>query len=310
MSDESPRYLWMNGEIVPWDRAMIHVSNLTIRLASSVFEGIRAYWNAEQHQLYVFRLDDHLKRLMQSIAFVRMESRFGQADLTESVLATIRANEAHHDTYIFPLAYYGAGPFGWMGGAPTNLVITVAPTRSMLRSDEAVACGVSSWTRISDNVLPPRVKCFANYQNSALAAAEAARNGYHPHWGAILLNAQGKVSEGAGACLMLVRDGTLITSPVTSGILDSVTRRSLIQIARDIIGVDVVEREVDRTELYSADEVFLCGTGAEVTPVGSIDHYQVGSGAIGPVTRRMRDAYHDLVRGIDARYAGWRTGVY
>jgi branched-chain amino acid aminotransferase len=167
------------------------------------------------------------------------------------------------------------------------------------------AC-ISSWSRITDNVMPPRVKASSNYLNSRYASEEARRNGYDI---ALILNPNGKVAEAPGACLMLVRDGKIITPTVTSGILESITRATLIQLCRDVLNVEVIEREVDRTELYVAQEAFLCGTGAEITPIASVDRFTLGDGNIGAITARVENLYHDLVRGIDARYAEWRTAV-
>jgi len=177
---------------------------------------------------------------------------------------------------------------------------------SHLKSNKVLHACVSSWARISDNVMPPRVKASSNYLNSRLAAEEAKRNGYDA---ALLLNSNGKVAEAPGACLMIVRDGKIITPSVTSGILESITRATLIQLCREVLHVEVIEREVDRTELYVAGEAFLCGTGAEIAPIVSVDRLPLGDGNVGSLTQRVEDLYHDLVRGIDVRYSEWRTVV-
>ena len=167
------------------------------------------------------------------------------------------------------------------------------------------AC-VSSWTRLGDNQMPPRVKAASNYLNSRLASEEALRNGYDT---ALILNSNGKVAEAPGACLMIVRDGKIISPPVTSGILESITRATLIQLCREVLKLEVIEREVDRTELYVASEVFVCGTGEEITPIASVDRFELGDGSIGPITRQLESLYHDIARGIETCYPEWRTLV-
>jgi branched-chain amino acid aminotransferase len=189
---------------------------------------------------------------------------------------------------------------------PHELLITNSPFTSTLKTGKTLTAAISSWTRISDNVMPPRVKSEANYRNSQLAANEARRNGYDE---AIILNDRYKVAEAAWACVMMVKRGRIITPPVTAGLLESVTRFTMMTMADEQLNVSVEEREIDRTELYLADEVFLCGTGYEVAPVISVDRYQVGDGKIGPITNRLIDLYHDVVRGLDAPYDAWRTAI-
>ena len=274
----------------------------------SVFEGIKAYRNEELGRAYVFRLDDHLARFADSMKLVELESRFSPRELKEAVVELLRANEVCQDTYIRPFAFASRGRYLSRGSpeAVTCVLINLFPFESHLKTDDAVHCCVSSWTRISDNVMPPRIKAVANYWNSRLAGNEATRNGYDS---AILLNERGKVAEGPGACLMLVRRGRVITPLVTAGILESITRDTLIHLFRQELGVEVVEREVDRTELYLAEEAFFCGTGAEVRPILSVDRFPVGDGQIGPLTRQIGALYHDVVRGIEGRYREWRTLV-
>jgi len=274
----------------------------------SVFEGIKAYRNEELGRAYVFRLDDHLARFADSMKLVELESRFSPRELKEAVVELLRANEVCQDTYIRPFAFASRGRYLSRGSpeAVTCVLINLFPFESHLKTDDAVHCCVSSWTRISDNVMPPRIKAVANYWNSRLAGNEATRNGYDS---AILLNERGKVAEGPGACLMLVRRGRVITPLVTAGILESITRDTLIHLFRQELEVEVVEREVDRTELYLAEEAFFCGTGAEVRPILSVDRFPVGDGQIGPLTRQIGALYHDVVRGIEGRYREWRTLV-
>ncbi|HET8628568.1 MAG TPA: branched-chain amino acid transaminase [Thermomicrobiales bacterium] len=308
MSATHPAYLWWNGEQVAWEDATVHVTAIGWSSVSAIFEGIKAYWNDEREELYVFRLDAHLERFLRSQKLMRMEREYSVAQLSDAIVALLRANECRYDTYIFPLAFASGAGFRALsqsGGAKTSITITTRPSPSHLLKGEVKTACVSSWTRISDNVMPPRVKNISNYRNSQLASAEAAYNGYDTP---ILLNTQGKVAEGPGSCLMVVRDGQLITPGVTDSILESITRSSLLELARDL-GLEAVERTIDRTELYIADEVFMCGTSAEITPIGMVDHYTIGDGGEGPITTRLERAFHDAVRGKDERYARWVTPV-
>lgn len=306
---ESPRYLWMSGEVLDWENATVHASMLGWSSISMVFEGIRGYWDPDQEQLNVFRLDSHLRRLMGSMKVMRMISPWSPDELKSVVVDLARFNEFHGDCYVQPLAYFGQGTPGYLpaGGQPGEIAIFSRKTSSVLGSGETITCGVSSWSRISDNVMPPRVKAIANYQNSRYVADEMNLNG---HDFGIILNQQGKVSEVSYACLFIVRDGVAITPPVSAGILESITREVVMELLRDDLGIPVLERDVDRTELYVADEAFICGTGAEIQAIRSIDHFSVGEGGIGPVVASLEQLYHDVVRGREPRRENWLTGVY
>ncbi len=307
MADQTtPAYVWHDGKLVPWAEATVHVTWLGTSGVSSVFEGIRGYWNAEQKRLYIFQLDAHLARFAQSIRLMRMALPFKRDELREAVCTLVRANEIANDVYIRPFAYSEAGTFGGAPDARALVLISTMNWNSKLPNPPVNHAGVSSWTRISDNVLPPRIKASSNYLNSRYASEEARRHGYEY---AILLNSSGKVAEGPGACLMLIRGKKLITPSVTSGILESITRDVIIQLAQERLGLQVVEREVDRTELYVADEMFFCGTGAEIAPVVSVDRLPVGTGELGPYVHQLTDCYHRIVRGLDPSYPDWRTTV-
>jgi branched-chain amino acid aminotransferase len=304
----NPKYLWWNGRQMPWEEATIHVTDIGWSTVGAIFEGIRAYWNDDDQEAYVFRFPEHMKRFEQSMKLVRLEQDYSTEDLSEATLELIRANEHREDIYIRPLAYRaGGGGGGFSGFDPSaSILINTNSRPTHLKTGVKQHACISSWTRISDNVMPPRVKNISNYRNGQLATMEAQRNGYDV---ALLLNTQGKVAEGPGACIMMVRDGKLITPGVTDSILESITRDALIQIARDDMGLTVEERPIDRTELYIADEAFMCGTAAEITPVVSVDRYQLGDGEIGPVTRELEDIFLGVLRGTDSRHPDWRTPV-
>ena len=304
-----PAYLWHNGELTRWEDATSHLTDHWWAAVGAVFEGIRGYWNPTDRRTYVFRLDEHLARLANSMRLVRMslDERFTPAELKRAVVDLIGANGWEGDVYIMPLAYsIGGGSFSMADVRTTNVFITSRPTTSMLGQSHSVRAGFSSWTRIGEREMPPRVKALANYRNSQLASQEARMNGYDS---ALLLNAQGKVTEGPGSCVFFVRDGRLFTPDLASGVLESITRDAVIRIARDLLGLVVEERSVDRTEAYLADEAFYCGTSAEVSPVSSIDGYEPKAGAPGPITHAIRELYHALVRGEHPGYPEWRTPV-
>ncbi|MDP6050926.1 MAG: branched-chain amino acid transaminase [Candidatus Latescibacteria bacterium] len=302
---EHPEHIWLDGEIVPWDQATMHITQGHI-FAHSIFEGIRAYWNQDQEKLYVFQLDAHLERLYRSIKLMRMETDFTLEDLRTSSIELCLKNEYREDIYVFPSVYFQSNVYLNKMVGPTHTYIQTFPHASELDRTEGATCGISSWTRITDNMLPARIKCWANYRNSAIAWTQETLSGFDE---AIMMNTHGKICEAPGACLGMVQDGVLLTPSVTSDILVSVTRNTILQIASELLGVPVVEREIDRTEIYTTDEIFLCGTGAEITPVTSIDHYTIGDGGIGPVTQQLRQTYNDLIRGIDTRHPEWRTEV-
>jgi len=302
-----PEYIWWNGERRSWDECTIHVTELGWSTVGAVFEGIRAYAGADD-ELYIFRLQEHLERLERSMRLVRFTLDYDLDELTEATIDLLRVNDVREDTYIRPLAYAAetSGKRFAQLGQETALLINTTPMASHLKSGLTQTAKVSSWRRISEDVMPPRVKNLSNYRNSQLAGMEARLDGYDT---AILLNHVGKVTEGPGACVMLVSGNQVITPDVNSGILESITRDALIVLVREVLGLEVVERHVDRTELYLADEVFTCGTAAEVTPIVAVDKYTVGNGEIGPVTRALESAFDDVLRGRDARYAHWRTSV-
>ena len=305
---DTPRWAWLDGEFVPWAEAKLHVRTECVMRGANVFEGVRGYWDERAAELRVLQLDEHLDRLHRSMKVLRLEIPWSRRDLREISLELLRRNELREDVHLRPTVYFGEGD----GFAHTPETIHMgafitATTQRARRNTTGIACAVSSWQRISDRDVPPRVKAAGNYINARLAIVQARVDGYD---NAILLNADGKVTEAPAACLFLIRDGVAVTPTVTSGILDSLTRSTLLRLFRDELGVAVEEREVDRTELYHADEVFLCGTHTEVLPVVSVDRYPVGSGAVGTLTATLRDLFFDIVRGRVAKYGAWLTPVY
>jgi len=300
------KYIYLDGEIVPFQDAKIHILSVGITYAATVFEGLRGYWNPKDEELYVFRLDDHVRRLLESIKMSRMDSQLSEEKIRDSIIQLLRKNNFREDVHIRQMAFVkGIGPMSTRG--PVGLAVAALPSYRFFDTEKGITCAISSWRRISDASTPPRIKCTANYQNSRLAFLQARLDGYDS---VILLNEQGKVSEGPSMCVFLVRNGVVITPTVTSEILESITRSTLIQLFKEYYDIEVLEREVDRTELYVADECFFCGTACEVLPIISIDKHPVGNGKIGEVTKKIQKKYNDIVRGNVPDHPEWRTGVY
>lgn len=300
------KHLWWSGRLLPWEEATVHVTSVGWPALSAVFEGIRAYWNPEREAQYIFRMDAHLARFWRSMRFMQLRSRWSPAELTAAAAAVLRADGHRDDTYLQPMAFSLGGTRGNqpMAQQDAEIYIQARPTPSRLGNRTPVKVAVSSWTRIHEAVLPPRIKAIVNYQNSRLGGTEAARGGYDM---ALFLNERGKVAEGGGACIFMVAGGALVTPPTTAGILESVTRASLIELARRELGLTVVERDIDRTEMYFADEAFFCGTMAEITPVASVDGFAMAGGGetAGPVTTRMTELFERVVRGREPKYREW-----
>jgi branched-chain amino acid aminotransferase len=309
-SEEVADFIWRNGQIIPWAEATIHVNAVGHASVAGIFEGIKAYWNEEQGELYVFRLTEHLERFFNSIRMVRYGCEYGTGELHQAVLELLRANKYRRSVYIRPYIFLKGLVRELLQAQPgkaTEVIIDSWPFASYRDRAEALQVCVSSWTRISDSVMPPRLKCFSNYHNGRLAAMDAVVAGYD--W-PIMLDDRGKVSEGPGACLLLVRKGKVVAPPVTSAILESVTRETVFTLLEEVLQIPVEQREVDRTELYVAEEVFFVGTGWEIMPVASVDRLPVGNGRSGPITLGIAEAYRRVVTGKDDRHPEWRTPVW
>jgi branched-chain amino acid aminotransferase len=299
--------IWMNGKLVDWKDATIHIATHVIHYGSGVFEGARCYDTAKGSAC--FRLDEHMERLMNSAKIYRMEYPLDLAGWREAVLETIRANQMKA-CYIRPLMYRGYETLGVNPlGNPVDAAILVWEWGAYL-GQEAIEQGVdmkiSSWSRMAPNTLPAMAKSTANYANSALIKMEALADGYTE---GIALDVYGNVSEGSGQNLFIVRDGVIYTPPIAASILGGITRDSIITLAGDL-GFRVVETNLPRESLYIADEVFCVGTAAEVTPIRSIDKIKIGAGRRGPITQALQQAFFDIVNGKSADTHGWLTYVY
>lgn len=302
------QYLWWSGERVLWDDAKVHVTGIGWPALTAVFEGVRAYKARDGKATFLFRYDAHLARLWRSMRFMHIASRWSIEELTEATRELIRANGVIDDLYVMPLAYGMSGNRGVtaMDTQPADIYITTRVVGSKFPDPTPEAVMVSSWTRINDNIMPPRIKAVVNYLNSRFAQSEARRGGYDS---GVFLNTQGKITEGGGECFFMVRDGVVATPPTTAGILESITRDSIIHLLREEVGVEVVEREIDRTETYFAEEMFFAGTMHEIGPIRSIDGFEVPGGGTGPITRKLIDVFERVVRGEEPKYADWLTKV-
>jgi branched-chain amino acid aminotransferase len=299
-------YVSMDGNLVAEEDATIHVATPALRFGAHIFEGIRGYWNAELGELFVFRLDEHLARLRQGMKVMRYE-RIPEIDaLRSQVLDLIRANEHDSDIGIRLSAYVVGRGFIDAAGPIAIMCATDAASPRTL-ADRVTTAMVTSWQRISDHAMPARLKCAANYQNSRLGMMQARAAGYDE---AIFLTPDGKVAEGGGACLFMIRDGVACTPPTSAGILESVTRDTVLQLFAERAGRPAVERTIDRSELYLAEELFFCGSTYEVSPVVAVDGIAIGTGEPGPVAADMWSWYEGLIRGSDSGHPRWRTPVY
>jgi branched-chain amino acid aminotransferase len=298
---------FMDGAFIAVRDAKVSVLTHAFNYGTGVFEGIRAYWNAEEEQLYALHLKEHYLRLHRSCRIMRIALPYTADDLVGITLELLRKCNYREDAYLRPLAYKSSPVIGVrLHDLEDSLTIFAIPFGSYIDIDRGISCGVSSWRRIDDNAIPARGKITGSYVNAALAKTEAQEGGFDE---AIVLTQDGHVSEGSAENLFLVRDGVLVTPPGTDNILEGITRECVLKIAADN-GIPTALRQIDRTELYIADEVFLCGTGAQISPVTRIDHRPVGTGERGPVTAKVSDIYFAAVRGKVSQYRGWVTPVY
>lgn len=298
------RLIWYKGKILHVNDAMINVLAPTSQFGLNVFEGIPCYWNDEEKQLYAFRLDDHYDRLIRSARLIQIDCPYTKEQMMQALVDVVKANEYDENLSVRQTLFVDG--FGsWGSDGPTEMFVAPIPRgrTSAEYNKKGLNVCVTSWRRISENALSPRIKCGANYINSRYGQREALRNGYDT---CIFLNEYGKVSEGPGSCFFMVKSGKLITPAHTDAVLESITRDSVIKIAKSL-GYEVEERTIDRTELYTADEAFLCGSAMELTPILSIDKYKLIEGK---TTCLLHQIYMNAVIGRNKQFSNWITGVY
>ncbi|HEV8516888.1 MAG TPA: branched-chain amino acid transaminase [Candidatus Limnocylindrales bacterium] len=299
---------WYDGEFVPLAEAKIGVMTHAFLYGTAIFEGIRAYWNEDQDQLFGLFLLEHYRRMAASARVMFMDLPGPPEAMVELTADLLRRNGFREDTYVRPSLFKSTEAIGVrLHNLEHRLIVFCLPFGDYIDTTRGISAMTVSWRRNSDISIPARSKIVGAYVNSAFAKTEAQLNGYDE---AIVLTLDGHASEGSAENLFMVRNGKLVTPPVSDDILEGITRTALIELARTELGIDVVERPIDRSELYVAEEVLLCGTGAQVSPVVSIDHRAIGEGRIGPIGARLRDLYFDAVRGRLPAYAHWLTPIY
>jgi branched-chain amino acid aminotransferase len=303
-----PKYAFFKDKIVPYSEAKVGVLTHGLNYGTGVFGGTRGYWNDDEKDLFVFRPLDHFQRFLESTRLLRMEFSFTREELTSIVMDLIKKEDLHEDCYIRPLAFYGDEIIGVrLHNLTPVLSIAVLPFGRYIEKEEGAHVMFSSWRRIDDNIIPARGKISGGYVNSALAKSDANLAGFDE---AILLNQDGHISEGSAENIFIYRKGKIATPPVTDNILEGITRNSMITLLRDELEMEVVERPIDRTELYLSDEAFMVATGAQIVAITSIDHRKLGTGTMGPVTLKLRNLYFDVVRGKVPKYRQWCQPVY
>jgi branched-chain amino acid aminotransferase len=303
-----PNFVFYKGRIVPYSEVKFGVLTHAMNYGTAVFGGLRAYWNDDEKQLFIFRPQDHFRRFLQSAKLLCMELNLTGDDLVKGLVDLIRTEGHHEDLYIRPLAFYSDEIIGVrVHDLHGEASIVAIPFGAYNKNEDNMHVTISSWRRIDDNSIPARGKIAGAYVNSAFIKTDAVRAGFDE---ALVLNADGHISEGSAANFFMLRNGVFATPPITDNVLEGITRRTVIQLIHDELGMETQERQIDRTEVYLADEMFFCGTGAQVSAITRVDHRLVGTGKIGDVTARLRKIYFDVVRGRAPKYRNWCYPVY
>jgi branched-chain amino acid aminotransferase len=306
--EQAQYWVWFDGEFKRYGEARLGLMTHALHYGTGVFEGIRGYWSPEHEQLFVLKLREHFARMQRSVKVLKLEIPASLDELCATSIELIRKNNFRQDVYIRPLAFKSSEEIGVrLHNLKDSFAIYVTPFGNYVDIERGISCMVSSWRRIDDNVAPARAKITGTYVNSALAKTEAMENGFDE---AIMLTHDGHVCEGSAENIFLLRDGQVVTPPTTDNILEGLTRLAMIELLRNELDLPVLERSIDRSELYVADEIFLCGTGAQISPVVDVDHRPVGGGQVGPVVGRLQKLYFDIVRGRNSKYQNWLTPVY
>ena len=299
---------FFHGNIVPISEAKVSVMTHALHYGTAVFEGVRGNWNEAQNKLFVFRMAEHYDRLLQGCRMMMMDIPYSTEDLCNITIQLLQSCGYKQDLYIRPLAYKSQELVAnlRLQDLDSDFTLMAVPFGAYIDAEGAIDCTTSSWRRIDDTIIPPRVKISGHYVNSILAKTEATLAGFDE---AIMLTQDGDVSEGSGENLFMVVNGSIFTPPVADNNLTGITRDSAITLAKDLLGIEVVARRIRRSELYLCDEVFLTGTAAHITPVGSLDRRPIGEGGVGPITTKLRDAYVEVIKGDNPDYIRWCTEV-
>ncbi len=299
------KYVWFDGKYVLTKNAQIPITTHAIHYGTSIFEGIRGYWNNKN--LFIFRLDEHVKRFRRSGQFYNISLNFSDKEITDAIVGTCKKNKMKKSCYIRP--FYFVGDYGInlhvTEKAPTNVAIFTFPFGDLFNKN-GITAGIVSWRKFSDTSTPPQAKMGGNYLNSIIATQEAKRNGFDE---AILLDQNGNVSEAPGENIFIVREGQMITPSLNSSALEGITRDAIIKIGKDL-DIEVIERDITRSELLMSDEIFLTGTAAEITPIITMNSKRIGNGKVGDITKKMMEEYLDIVMNKNTEYSHWITPVY
>lgn len=305
---ELPNFAYFQGEMIPFSDAKVSILTHALNYGTAAFGGLRGYWSEKDKQLYLFRPRDHYQRLLNSGKLLAMDLDYTPEDLIDITKELLQKENYRRDVYIRPLVYKADVGIGVrLHNLKDELCISALPFDRYVKNDKDAHVTISSWRRIDDNMIPARGKISGAYANSAFIKTDAIRSGFDE---ALVLTQEGHISEGSAENIFIVRGDTLITPSVTENILEGITRKSVMQIAERSLDVATKERPIDRTEVFLCDELFLTGTAAQITAVTQVDHRQIGSGAMGPVTTRLREVFDDLVRGQTDAYRSWLTPVY
>jgi branched-chain amino acid aminotransferase len=300
-------HAFFKGNYVPLSEAKVGILTHSFNYGTGVFEGIRAYWSEKDQQVYVWKLREHMERIKRSCHILTIGLKYNVDELCEITLEVLRRSDVHADMYIRPIAYKSGEVVGVrLHNVEDDFCLATVPLGKYVEAETA-RCKVTTWRRMDDSIAPIRAKITGIYVNSALAKSEVVLDGYDE---AIFLSSDGHVSEGSGENLFIVRNGVLITPSVSENVLEGITRDFVIQLAKEDMGLQVVERTIDRSELYIADECFMTGTAAEITPIGEIDRRAVGTGQVGPITSRLRTLFEDAVHGRTKKYSAYCTPVW
>lgn len=303
-----PKFAYFEGKIVPYSQAKVGVMNHTLNYGTGAFAGVRAYWNPDEEQLFVFRPQDHFKRFLNSARLLRGDLDITPEKLIEVTLELVRAEGYREDCYIRPLYYKADEIIGVrLHDLRDEITIFSVPFTRYVEKDDNAHVTFSAWRRVDDNAIPARGKLTGAYANSAFIKSDALLSGFDE---ALVLTNQGHVSEGSAENVFMLRQDELITPPITENILEGITRQTVMTLAQEEMGLKVVERQIDRTEVFLCDEFFMTGTAAQVTAITRVDHRPIGSGVMGPVTTRLRQLYDDVVRGRLPQYRDWNEPVY
>lgn len=301
------RKVWFNGSIVDIDDAKVNIMSPSFQFGANVFEGIRAYWSIEKEQLFAFRLSDHYDRLLNSIRLFQIESTYTKSLFFEAFKKAVKANSFKEDISIRQTVFVD-GKGNWASQGPAGMFVSPIPQgRTLLEGKVGFTCTISSYQRINDNTLSPRIKVGANYINGRYAQLQAKENGYDT---CLFMNSNGKVSEGPGSSFFMIKDDAIITPLLTDSILDSITRKTIIEFASNYLGLKVIERSIDRTELFLSDGLFLCGSAMEIVPIIKVDQFIINNNKITPLLKKLIETYFEIVRGKISEYSDWLTPIY